>query len=100
MYYIFIWNLIEDLNTLKSNTIIEEGGLEALEAGTDVWEEEEDPSLEVAEVPSLVEEASRIREALLLGAEGACRAWEVSRPWREAAWGGSQEVQEEGEGGA
>ena len=100
MYYIFIWNLIENLNTSQSNTIIEEGGLEALEAGMDALEEEVAPSLEVVEVPSLAEEASRTREALLLGVEGASRALEVSRPWREEAWGGSQEVQEGGEGGA
>ena len=55
-------------------------GLEAWEAERDVSEGEEDPSLEAVEVPSLVEEASRIRAALLQVVEVACRALEVSRP--------------------
>ena len=80
---------IEDLITSKSNTIIEEEGLEALEAEMDVSEEVEAPNQEVVEVPSLAAEASRTREALLLGVAGASRAWGVFLPWREGALGGS-----------
>ena len=80
---------IEDLITSKSNTIIEEEGLEALEAEMDVSEEVEAPNPEVVEVPSLAAEASRTREALLLGVAGASRALEVFLPWREGALGGS-----------
>ena len=80
---------IEDLITSKSNTIIEEEGLEALEAEMDVSEEVEAPSQEVVEVPSLAAEASRTREALLLGVAGASQALEVFLPWREGALGGS-----------
>ena len=80
---------IEDLITSKSNTIIEEEGLEALEAEMDVSEEVEAPNPEVVEVPSLAAEASRTREASLLGVVGASRAWGVFLPWREGALGGS-----------
>jgi len=66
----------------------------------DALEEAEVPSQEVVEVPSLAEEASRIREALLLEVEEACPALGVFRPWREAALGESRGVREGGEGGA
>ena len=55
-------------------------GPEAWEAERDVSEGEEVPSLEVVEVPNLVEAASRIQAALLRVAEVACRALEVFLP--------------------
>ena len=72
--------MIEDFIILRGNTISEVEGPEAWEVEMDVLEGEGVPSLEVVEVPNLVEEASRIQAALLRVVEVACRAWEVFLP--------------------